>query len=151
MGNYLVIYILLFFFFFKQKTAYEIYQCDWSSDVCSSDLSAHAKHCGAGSSGIAIDPFGDVLPCVEWRQPIGNLHERNIKSIWSAEAEWCGVRQTTQEVKKQLNQDFGESSHLLGFCPGIARSLNNDPHYIYPSAREQCLIYQSLNKSRQAD
>ena len=30
----------LFFFFFKQKTAYEIYQCDWSSDVCSSDLYA---------------------------------------------------------------------------------------------------------------
>src|ERR1044072_663080 len=26
--------------FFKQKTAYEIYQCDWSSDVCSSDLPA---------------------------------------------------------------------------------------------------------------
>ena len=30
-------------FFFKQKTAYEIYQCDWSSDVCSSDLSSLAK------------------------------------------------------------------------------------------------------------
>src|ERR1044072_9147533 len=29
---------LIQFFFFKQKTAYEIYQCDWSSDVCSSDL-----------------------------------------------------------------------------------------------------------------
>ena len=28
----------MFVFFFKQKTAYEIYQCDWSSDVCSSDL-----------------------------------------------------------------------------------------------------------------
>src|SRR6056300_913689 len=25
-------------FFFKQKTAYEISECDWSSDVCSSDL-----------------------------------------------------------------------------------------------------------------
>ncbi len=32
-------FLLIFFFFFKQKTAYEIYQCDWSSDVCSSDLS----------------------------------------------------------------------------------------------------------------
>ena len=31
--------LFFFFFFFKQKTAYEIYQCDWSSDVCSSDLS----------------------------------------------------------------------------------------------------------------
>src|SRR5712691_12009047 len=29
--------LLTFFFFFKQKTAYEI-DCDWSSDVCSSDL-----------------------------------------------------------------------------------------------------------------
>src|ERR1051326_2838300 len=32
-------YVLVcFFFFFKQKTAYEIKECDWSSDVCSSDL-----------------------------------------------------------------------------------------------------------------
>jgi len=29
---------LFFFFFFKQKTAYDIDVCDWSSDVCSSDL-----------------------------------------------------------------------------------------------------------------
>ena len=28
----------VYVFFFKQKPAYEIYQCDWSSDVCSSDL-----------------------------------------------------------------------------------------------------------------
>ena len=31
-------YLFFFFFFFKQKTAYEIVDCDWSSDVCSSDL-----------------------------------------------------------------------------------------------------------------
>ncbi len=34
------------FFFFKQKTAYEIYQCDWSSDVCSSDLAQPAERRG---------------------------------------------------------------------------------------------------------
>src|SRR3546814_1900773 len=31
--------LLMFFFFFKQKTAYEMRMSDWSSDVCSSDLS----------------------------------------------------------------------------------------------------------------
>ena len=36
--------LFFFFFFFKQKTAYEIYQCDWSSDVCSSDLVAVKFH-----------------------------------------------------------------------------------------------------------
>src|SRR3546814_7326032 len=30
-----------FFLFFKQKTAYEMRISDWSSDVCSSDLSRH--------------------------------------------------------------------------------------------------------------
>ena len=37
MSGYIVIQYK-FLFFFKQKTAYEIKECDWSSDVCSSDL-----------------------------------------------------------------------------------------------------------------
>ena len=37
--------------FFKQKTAYEILGCDWSSDVCSSDLMSH-HFCRSCSSGM---------------------------------------------------------------------------------------------------
>src|SRR3546814_6901493 len=38
------------FFFFKQKTAYEMRISDWSSDVCSSDLSgARPRGTAAGS------------------------------------------------------------------------------------------------------
>src|SRR3546814_12582852 len=33
----------MFFFFFKQKTAYEMRISDWSSDVCSSDLSEYRR------------------------------------------------------------------------------------------------------------
>src|SRR3546814_3311177 len=33
------VFLYFFFFFFKQKTAYEMRISDWSSDVCSSDLS----------------------------------------------------------------------------------------------------------------
>jgi len=32
--------------FFKQKTAYEIVDCDWRSDVCSSDLIIQGPICG---------------------------------------------------------------------------------------------------------
>src|SRR3546814_4713116 len=39
----------LFFFFFKQKTAYEMRISDWSSDVCSSDLTAR------GVTVVAVD------------------------------------------------------------------------------------------------
>src|SRR3546814_19711574 len=34
---------VIFFFFFKQKTAYEMRISDWSSDVCSSDLTCSGK------------------------------------------------------------------------------------------------------------
>src|SRR3546814_2204200 len=33
--------LLMLVFFFKQKTAYEVRISDWSSDVCSSDLSRY--------------------------------------------------------------------------------------------------------------
>src|SRR3546814_2447101 len=41
------------FFFFKQKTAYEMRISDWSSDVCSSDLTAAT---GERTVEIAGDP-----------------------------------------------------------------------------------------------
>src|SRR3546814_8922030 len=39
----------MMFFFCKQKTAYEFRISDWSSDVCSSDLAASARHRSAAS------------------------------------------------------------------------------------------------------
>src|SRR3546814_13870202 len=52
----------MFFFFFKQKTAYEMRISDWSSDVCSSDLSIG----GGGGAAVAVDADGLVRePIVE--------------------------------------------------------------------------------------
>src|SRR3546814_6596252 len=36
--------LIFYFFFFKQKTAYEMRISDWSSDVCSSDLTHLEAH-----------------------------------------------------------------------------------------------------------
>ena len=41
----------VFFLFFKQKTAYEIVDCDWSSDVCSSDLAKPYRRTGRVGDG----------------------------------------------------------------------------------------------------
>src|SRR3546814_4877740 len=40
------------FFFFKQKTAYEMRISDWSSDVCSSDLTSGVSEWGAYWAGF---------------------------------------------------------------------------------------------------
>src|SRR3546814_19480042 len=52
--------LLSLFFFFKQKTAYELRISDWSSDVCSSDLTAPGlKPCSA----IAIRHASTTAVC----------------------------------------------------------------------------------------
>src|SRR3546814_7931468 len=38
-----VVWCFFVFFFFKQKTAYEMRISDWSSDVCSSDLTSRRQ------------------------------------------------------------------------------------------------------------
>src|SRR3546814_19379867 len=40
------LFVYCVFFFFKQKTAYEMRISDWSSDVCSSDLSMSFQSAG---------------------------------------------------------------------------------------------------------
>src|SRR3546814_17572923 len=49
---FFLLFVLFLFFFFKQKTAYELRISDWSSDVCSSDLSASTipAPCKSGAS-----------------------------------------------------------------------------------------------------
>ena len=72
--------VFFFFFFFKQKTAYEIYQCDWSSDVCSSDLQSDRgqlhnilHHAGAEIS-VEIDDEG-------YRQPEDGVITQDTKFL----------------------------------------------------------------------
>src|SRR3546814_1284809 len=49
------------FFFFKQKTAYEMRISDWSSDVCSSDLTANGFE--ASDPQLAMSQaYADDLP-----------------------------------------------------------------------------------------
>src|SRR3546814_8013439 len=41
--NFIHVFCVFLFFFFKQKTAYEMRISDWSSDVCSSDLTSRSS------------------------------------------------------------------------------------------------------------
>ncbi|HEY0556275.1 MAG TPA: radical SAM/SPASM domain-containing protein [Thermoanaerobaculia bacterium] len=91
------------------------------------------KHCGAGSAGLAIDPYGNVYPCVQWRRPVGNLHRQGIREIWQGSAGLAEVRDLTVRVKEGLDAR-GEGSHLLNFCPGSAAAHGGSPLRLYPAA-----------------
>lgn len=88
------------------------------------------KHCGAGSSTLAVDPYGNVYPCVSWRVPAGNLHETTFRAIWNGSSELETVRSTTVAVKSRLRTVPGAPG--MAFCPGAARAASGDPLAILP-------------------
>jgi MoaA/NifB/PqqE/SkfB family radical SAM enzyme len=95
------------------------------------------KHCGAGSSGLAVDPFGNVYPCVQWRRPVGNLHEKSLREIWQGSAGLAEVRELTARAMDVVGA-HGPRASLLNFCPGMAAvHSGGDPLSIYPSALQR--------------
>src|SRR3546814_7773229 len=53
--------VVVYIFFFKQKTAYEVRISDWSSDVCSSDLSRRWLATRTRPTLAALPAVGDCL------------------------------------------------------------------------------------------
>jgi AdoMet-dependent heme synthase len=101
------------------------------------------KHCGAGSSGIAIDPYGNVYPCVQWRRPVGNLHQQSLREIWRGSAGLAEVRDLTVRIKEVVDAQ-GPGSHLLNFCPGSAATQAGSPLELYPAATQRRDLLQQV-------
>ena len=94
------------------------------------------KHCGAGSNSIAIDPYGAVFPCVQWRVSIGHLHEQRVTDMWVESGVLREVRETTRTARRKL-EGLGDAGLVSNFCPGAAHTYSGDPLAIYPPAAQR--------------
>lgn len=103
------------------------------------------KHCGAGSAGIAVDPYGNVYPCVQWRRAVGNLHEQRIGEIWTGSAALAEIRETTTAAKGMV-EGYGSAGPFLNFCPGNADAHGGDPLAVYPSALRRMGVVEEIQR-----
>src|SRR3546814_7844965 len=96
--------VLLVFFFFKQKTAYEMRISDWSSDVCSSDLSYDLV------DPTAPVPDATLYPTIKAGDRLGIGYDpRNTdleQEILTAQLEWRFAGQKLSYVGANSNQDL---------------------------------------------
>ncbi len=98
------------------------------------------KHCGAGSSTVTIDPYGNVYPCVQWRVPVGNLHETSIREIWEASPALAATRRLTVEARRAVDGALGAAAPFAGFCPGLGQQRMGSPLALYPGVAERARI-----------
>ena len=105
------------------------------------------KNCGAGSSGIAVDPFGNVYPCVQWRRPLGNLHEASIREIWLGSPHLREVRRVNAAARAQMQQ-LGEQGQGLQHCMGLSEEHTGDPLGLDPGAVHRARLLRAVRRER---
>ena len=95
------------------------------------------RHCGAGTSTLAVDPSGDVLPCVEWRLPLGNLRRSTLREIWESSPVLWAVRRRNERARETVAGQRPEEA--AAFCPALAGVLE-EPAAGNPGERRALLF-----------
>lgn len=108
------------------------------------DLQLQKKQCGAGSTTMTVDPYGSVYPCVQWRQPVGNLHVKSIIDIWTDSQSLRKIRSQLIELKN-LNVQRGINNNV-GFCAARAHQETGSSMNLYPLASLRAELHDRLNK-----
>lgn len=105
------------------------------------------KNCGAGAAAVAIDPLGNVYPCVQWRRPLGNLHRQSFTDIWQTSPALPEIRQLNIAAKQQQTQQGVEG---MAHCMGLSEEKTGDPLAIDPDNRHNAgLLGDVLEEKRQ--
>jgi len=90
--------------------------------------------CGTGRSGFALDPYGNIYPCVQWRRKVANVMEiSSLKEIWRGSSVLKEVRRVAEEIPKTTlkNSSVGD---FTAFCAGVAWLQTGDPTKMYAQA-----------------
>ena len=61
-------------------------------------LTAGCRTCNIGASAVAIDPHGNLLPCLETRRIAGNLRRAPLRTIWETAPLWDELRALTVDA-----------------------------------------------------
>ena len=88
--------------------------------------------CGTGRSGLAIDPYGNIYPCVQLRRKVGNIREvAHLKDIWHTSPVLIEVRRAAIDVAQRVLKQ-ARAGDQCGFCMGVAEIQMGDATAMYP-------------------
>src|SRR3546814_10643591 len=127
--SFFLVFCSVFFFFFKRKTAYEVRISDWSSDVCSSDLTADERarardqfadreRLGHIVVGAGVDPL-DLFGPVAARRQDQYGHRAPAAAPALQDAEPVEARQAEVEDRQRIILDIALKPGIFAIAAAI--------------------------------
>jgi AdoMet-dependent heme synthase len=89
-------------------------------------VSLDASTCGIGLNALAIDPYGNVFPCVQTRRLAGNCLTQPLRTIWERSDVWKAMSSLKVQELPVCRQC--ELLNLCIRCHGLAQVEDGDLH-----------------------
>jgi len=101
---------------------------------------AGGTNCGVGRTTLAVDPEGNVYPCMQWRRaPLGNVRETPLPEMWKGSPERLMAAGASKAANERLIAAGGAVA-TFPFCPALALQRTGDPLAVEESHRERAEI-----------
>lgn len=92
-----------------------------------SDREQGGSNCGLGRMTLAVDPEGNVYPCLQWRRTsLGNVRARGLFDLWQGSAEREQAAAVSRAANDRLVREGGALARFP-FCPALAEQSTGDP------------------------
>lgn len=93
------------------------------------------RYCGAGRTVFAINPYGDVYPCVAFPFVLGNINKESYGSIWKNSRALLDLRSVEEEIPEVCGR-----CEMLSNC-GLCRALTyQEKGDIMAVSEEKCRL-----------
>ena len=83
-------------------------------------------NCTVATGNLHIDPFGNLQPCVQWKESIDNIRNRPVAEIWETNPRLKQIREMNAKVLEDIKGATPHYDFCL-HCPGLSLLRYGDP------------------------
>jgi len=94
--------------------------------LAATEREAGGLNCGLGRITMAIDPEGNVFPCLQWRRrPLGNVRDGSLRTLWPSSPGRLEAAAAARTANDKL-VEAGGALAAFPFCPALMRERTGD-------------------------
>jgi MoaA/NifB/PqqE/SkfB family radical SAM enzyme len=111
------------------------------------ERTAGGVNCGLGRTTLAVDPEGQVFPCLQWRKiPLGNVRDTPLGEMWRRSELRAAAAGVAREANDRL-VEAGGALAIFPFCPALAQQHTGDPLRADAAHRAQAEMAERIRSS----
>ena len=107
-------------------------------------------NCGLGRVTVAVDPEGNVYPCMQWRHSaLGNVRSTPLAELWRGSP----VREEAAGLARAANDRLvgaGPALARFPFCPALAQQRSGDPLAVDGQHRLEAALAEKVRAAGQS-